>query len=536
MSKALEFRELLRSEGLEFVCEVHNALSARIVQEAGFRAMWGSSLTISAAMGLRDNNEATWTQVLEVLEFICDGTSIPLLLDADTGYGNFNTVRRLTRKLGQRGVAAMCMEDKIFPKANSFIGSERQPLAEIDEFCGKIKAAKDTQPDRDFSVVARVEALITGWGLGEALKRAEAYHEAGADAILIHSKSSQPDEVLAFKREWGDRSPVVIIPTKYYTTPTEVFREAGISMVIWANMILRSSIRAMQETASKLQGEQSLLNIEDSIVPMTEVFRLQGSEELEQAEKLYLPKGVEDISTVILAASRGADLGELTADRPKAMLSISGRPLLYRQVDRLNEIGIKNITVVRGYKKELIDAPNLKYLDNDDYAETQEAYSLNLALQGLEGTVLVCYGDILYKKYIPYSLLETEGDIVAVVDADWEPRRQKGRYTDFVSCDQPYNKYDLDQEINVTSMGTSLKKESISGEWIGMLKLSERGSAIVKDLLTSFAKSEEGLGKVRMADLINEIVAKGHRVKAHFIRGHWLDIDELKDFIDASTF
>ena len=139
---------------------------------------------------MRDSNEASWTQVLEIVEFMAEATTIPIMLDGDTGYGNFNNMRRLVRKLEQRDVAAVCIEDKLFPKANSFIDGSRQQLADIDEFCGKIKAGKDAQTNDDFSIVARVEALIAGWGMDEAIARAEAYHRAGADAILIHSAHS----------------------------------------------------------------------------------------------------------------------------------------------------------------------------------------------------------------------------------------------------------------------------------------------------------------------------------------------------------
>src|SRR6266508_1109086 len=172
IKKTTQFKQLLRSERIEFLMEAHNGLSAKIVEETGFKGIWASGLSISAAMGVRDNNEASWTQVLDVVEFMSDATSIPILLDGDTGYGNFNNMRRLVRKLEQRDVAAVCIEDKLFPKTNSFINGERQPLAEIDEFCGKIKAAKDTQEDPDFTVVARVESLIAGWGMSETLRRA----------------------------------------------------------------------------------------------------------------------------------------------------------------------------------------------------------------------------------------------------------------------------------------------------------------------------------------------------------------------------
>src|SRR6478736_1415866 len=148
--KTTQFRELLNSSRLEFLMEAHNGLSARIVEEAGFRGIWASGLSISAALGVRDNNEASWTQVLEVVEFMSDATKIPILLDGDTGYGNFNSVRRLVGKLEQRGVAGVCIEDKLFPKTNSFVRGTSQPLADKEEFAGKIRAAKEAQSDPDF--------------------------------------------------------------------------------------------------------------------------------------------------------------------------------------------------------------------------------------------------------------------------------------------------------------------------------------------------------------------------------------------------
>ena len=287
--KTTQFREMLDSSELEFLMEAHDGLSAKIVEEAGFKGIWASGLCMSAALGVRDNNEASWTQVLEVLEFMSDATTIPIMVDADTGYGNFNNVRRLVHKLEQRNVAAMCIEDKLFPKTNSFISGETQPMAEVAEFVGKIKAAKDTQEDPDFCVVARTESFIVGRGLSEALRRAEAYHQAGADAILMHSKISTADQVLSFMKEWQDTCPVVIVPTMYYSTPTEVFAEAGVSMVIWANHLLRSAITAMQETAATLYREQTLMAIEQGIASVKEIFRLQNADELKEAEQIYLP-------------------------------------------------------------------------------------------------------------------------------------------------------------------------------------------------------------------------------------------------------
>jgi len=289
MKKTTQFKRMLQSNRLDFLLEAHSGISARIVEEAGFNGIWASGLAISAAMGVRDNNEASWTQVLEVLEYMSDATTIPILLDGDTGYGNFNNVRRLVKKLEQRQVAAVCIEDKIFPKTNSFLHGEAQDLADVAEFCGKIRAAKDTQLDPDFCVVARTESFITGWGLNEALDRAHAYQEAGADAVLVHSKKSKPDEIVAFMERWNNACPVVIVPTMYYTTPVEVFESCGVRLVIWANHLMRASVTAMQATAAQIRSTNSLVAVEGKIAPVKELFRLQQADELDAAELMYLP-------------------------------------------------------------------------------------------------------------------------------------------------------------------------------------------------------------------------------------------------------
>ncbi|MGI9047157.1 MAG: phosphoenolpyruvate mutase, partial [Burkholderiales bacterium] len=319
LSRPAQLRRLLNSAGIEFIMEAHNGVSARIVQEAGFAGIWASGLALSAQFGVRDSNEASWTQIVDMLEFMSDATEIPILLDGDTGYGNFNNLRRLIKKLEQRGIAGVCIEDKLFPKTNSFLSGERQPLATADEFCGKIKAGKDCQSDADFCVIARVEALIAGWGMAEALKRAAAYREAGADAILIHSKLARADEIVAFAKEWAQRAPLVIVPTKYYSTPTDVYRQARVSLVIWANHMVRAAVDAMQNVARAVHDAQSLVEVEDRIAPVEEIFRLQGAAELAAAERRYIGRDRVETRAVILAASRGQELHTLTETRPKVM-------------------------------------------------------------------------------------------------------------------------------------------------------------------------------------------------------------------------
>ncbi|GAB7126755.1 hypothetical protein JCM19000A_12620 [Silvimonas sp. JCM 19000] len=287
MKKTTKLKQLINSNELTFIMEAHSALSARIAEESGFQALWGSGLSISASMGLSDRNEASWTQVMDVVDFMVDNTQVPILLDGDTGFGNFNNVRRLVKKLSQRNVAGVCLEDKLFPKVNSFIGAG-QDLATIQEFSGKLRAAKDSQEDADFCVVARVEALISGCPMEEALKRADAYSDAGADAILIHSKKADGAEILEFCRHWQRNTPVIIVPTKYYNTPTEAFRQAGVSCVIWANHSLRASINAIREVTRTIKSQESVAIVEDRIASLNEVFKLTNEFEVQAAEKKYL--------------------------------------------------------------------------------------------------------------------------------------------------------------------------------------------------------------------------------------------------------
>jgi phosphoenolpyruvate phosphomutase len=517
--------------------EAHDGLSAKIAEEAGFNGIWASGLTMSAALGVRDNNEASWTQVLEVLEFMADATEIPILVDGDTGYGNFNNLRRVVRKLCQRGIAGVCIEDKLFPKTNSFIG-DGQPLADIDEFCGKIKAGKDSQPDDDFSIVARVEALISGRGMAEALKRARAYHAAGADAILIHSKQQTADEILTFATEWGNRCPLVIVPTTYYDTPTERYRDCRISLIIWANHNLRASITAMREVSRRILREENLVGIEHEVASVKDVFELAGNQELAAAERRYLPVQQGAPGAIVLAASRGTELGMLTEDRPKCMVDIRGRPLLQRLIDTLNSADVRDITVVRGYRKAMVNLPSIKTIDNDLYDSSGEAATLACAIDALKSDCLIAYGDILFRQYIMDQLLVAEGDIVLVVDALWQERDPdpRSRLRDLVACSAPFHTgYLEDSPVKATQIGPNVPEDAIGGEWIGLAKVTDAGAAVVRSEIDSMRRDGE-LAQASLSDLFNRLVAVGQDVRVLYITGHWLDVDNHADLEAARSF
>jgi len=532
VSRSARLRQMLLSNETEFLMEAHNGLSARIVREAGFKAIWASGLAISAQFGVRDNNEVSWTQVVDMLEFMADASELPILLDGDTGYGNFNNVRRLVRKLEQRGVAGVCIEDKQFPKTNSFIDGEAQPLADIDEFCGKIKAGKDSQTDADFSIVARVEALIAGWGMDEALRRAEAYRRAGADAILIHSKLSRPDEILEFAREWAGRGPLVIVPTKYYSTPTEVFRKAGISAVIWANHLIRSATSSMQAVAKEIYETQTLVEVEDGIAAVNEIFRLQDADEYSNAERLYLSTSRASSAALVLAASRGAGLEAVTTDRPKVMLPVAGKPLLRWLVDGFKEQGINDITVVGGYRTDAIDTAGIKLVVNERYAKTGELASLACAADRLQANTVISYGDLLFRNYILRDLVESEAEFSVVVDSS-QTQSANQSVRDFAHCSAEDNRDLFGQKVFLQRVSSD--PQAPQGRWIGLLNVRGAGRERLQKTLAQLGTRAD-FDTLDMPALLNALIEDGAKIEVQYVHGHWRGVNDLEDFRRAGDF
>ena len=534
--KCKQLRQLLNSPQLEFIMEAHNGISARLVEEAGFKGIWASGLAISAQFGVRDSNEASWTQVVDMLEFMSDVTNIPILLDGDTGYGNFNNMRRLVKKLEQRHIAGVCIEDKLFPKTNSFIQGTRQPLADIDEFCGKIKAGKDSQQDPDFVIIARLEALIAGWGMGEALRRAEAFHSAGADGILIHSKLSRPEEILEFAREWAGRSPLIIVPTTYYSTPSEIFRQAGISLVIWANHMLRAAVAAMEKVSREIHDNESVTNVEDSIATINKIFALQGADELSLAQERYLNQGEQtDTHAIVLAASRGNALYELTRDRPKVMLTIGGKPLLRRLVDEFNKQHINQITVVAGYKSETINTGGVRLRINREYETTGELNSLLCAREDFHTNMIIIYGDLLFRGYIVQDLLDAPGEIVIVVDSSAESRISGS--PDYAYCSRYDDHVLFGQDVFLRHIAEQEAVElgKPAGRWIGMLRVRGSGLNWLIESLTEL-QQQKNFATLTLPDLLNHMVGKGHPIHVQYIHGHWLDVNIIEDIDRAGDF
>ncbi len=289
MSKGTRLRDRMTETGLAHVMAAHSPLSARLAEEAGFDGLWASGFEFSALHALADVSLISMTQHLDMLRAMADRVELPIVADIDTGFGNAVNVVHAVRQYERAGAAAVVIEDKSFPKVTSLLAGGRQDLLRIEEFQGKVAAACASRRDPEFIVIARCEALIAGLGQDEALRRAAAYEEAGADMILIHSKEKTPDEVESFVRAWKGKVPVVIVPTAYPEMTAERIRALGkIRMVIYGNHAIRAAVTAMQATFAAILKDGGIHNVHKQIVPVEEIFRLQDMDRVKEAEKRFL--------------------------------------------------------------------------------------------------------------------------------------------------------------------------------------------------------------------------------------------------------
>jgi phosphoenolpyruvate phosphomutase len=289
MSKGQILRDRMASTGLAHVMAAHSPLSAMLVEEAGFDGIWASGFELSALYGLPDISLITMTQHLEMVRAMAERSSLPIVADIDTGFGNALNVMHAVRLYETAGAAAVVIEDKTFPKVTSLIAGGRQELLPIPEFQGKIEAALSARRDPGFLVIGRDEALIAGLGQDEALRRASAYAEAGADMILIHSKQKTPDEIESFARAWKGKVPLVIVPTAYPEMDAQRIAALGnIAMVIYGNHAIRASVTAMQRIFAQVRKDGGIRNAHQQVVPVEEIFRLQGMDAVKAAEKKFL--------------------------------------------------------------------------------------------------------------------------------------------------------------------------------------------------------------------------------------------------------
>lgn len=276
--------------GLAHAMSAHNPLSARLAEEAGFDAIWASGFELSAAYGVPDASLLSYGQHLDMTRAMAEQTTLPVIADLDTGYGNAVNVMHVVGAYERAGAAAVVIEDKRFPKDTSLLAGGRQELVGTEEFTGKIAAALSVRRDAGFVVIARTEALIAGLGQDEALARARAYAAAGADLVLVHSKQRTPDEVMAFITAWDGPVPLALVPTLYPDLDEARMRATGkVGLVIYGNHAIRAAVTAMQAVFRRIRAEGGIAGVDRDIVAVEEIFRLQRVAEMKAAERRFIP-------------------------------------------------------------------------------------------------------------------------------------------------------------------------------------------------------------------------------------------------------
>ena len=285
MSQAENLVNLLEKKEIVKVCGAYDAMSAKLVELNGFDAIWAGSFAISAIHNVPDASILTMTEFFNAASNMAQTCQIPVIADCDTGYGDANNVRHMVKKYENAGIAGICMEDKTFPKSNSLLKDGDNQLLSEKDFVAKILAANEAKQNKSFTIIARIEALISGIGMEEALKRAYAYEKAGADLILIHSKKISPNEIFEFSKSWNGSVPLVAIPTTYYSVKIDELIDHKIKMVIYANQTLRAVHLSLSRLLQKMRDANNMNEIQDQMSSMEDIFQLQEMYDMKSQEK-----------------------------------------------------------------------------------------------------------------------------------------------------------------------------------------------------------------------------------------------------------
>ncbi|MFZ3169000.1 MAG: isocitrate lyase/phosphoenolpyruvate mutase family protein [Candidatus Methanoperedens sp.] len=543
MTKSKKLRDMLNKEGVIRIIGAHDGITSKLVEMNNFDGVFAGGLEISTSYAVPHANILTMTQYLQTASVMNDAVSIPIIADCNTGYGNSNNVIYMVKKYESTGIAAVTIGDKKFPKVNSISG--RQELAPIAEFVGKILAAKNTQESKEFMLIAKVEALTGGWGEEEALKRAHAYIDAGADAILIDSKSKMPDEIINFAKSWDFSAPLVIIPTSYPMTIEEI-NQLGIKMVIYENQGLRSSIKAINDVLSEIKKEGRLDTINDKMVSMGYFSNLQGMEKYEKNGFLWSDE--EPIKVIIPAAGAPRNQESLEAllqDRPIAMLDIWGKSILQRNVEILNRSNLYDIFVIKGYKGDSFNIDGITYLDNPKYLSEHILSSIMQAKDIMNTKTLIIYSDILFENHLIDRLKSLRSDFVIVIDNSFKNHKHNKKL-EIVLTEENLpsgNRILIDRLYKVNRIGDSSSEDVNYSEFIGACMFSKKGIEILKNEYNNaigeysnrqFYKSKN-IFQASLTDMLQHLIFLGYKVNAIQVNSGWMEIHTFDNYKNACS-
>lgn len=549
---------VISSKGYARVMEAHSGLSALVVETAAvesgdglveFDAIWESSLTDSATKGLPDASIVGVESRLHTVNEILHVTSKPLIVDGDTG-GELAQFQNLVSHLERLGVSAVIIEDKVFPKRNSLDASASQELEDPDTFARKIEAGKRAAITDEFMIIARIESLIAGTGLGDALARAERYIDAGVDGIMIHSNQKEPKDLFAFVTEYGplcerlDRRPVLVsVPTTYNTHTEDELVALGFNIIIHANHLLRASHKAMREVADVIlrSGSSAPANVLCS--PVKEIFSVVGFDNVTAGDK----EASWQLRTPVIIPAAGRD--PEFPETPKSMVQVGGRPILDHQLEAIHKVGLKQVVIVRGHEAEQYDAyssdENLVLLDNPSFDETHALYSLMEASSYTSEGFALVFSDILFDPDILSRLVRSGKDIVLGIDNSYTYHRHDiEKRLDLVisrkAYDPGFRSLNRDSVIELVGIGKSIEFRKADYEFIGMAYFSKEGAAALREVNDACVADVKGafheapsLRQAGITDMITELMEQGFSVFGIEVSRGWREI-HTRDDVDLA--
>jgi phosphoenolpyruvate phosphomutase len=541
----------IKEKGFVRIIEVHNGISALVGEKAKVKqnnvtiqydGFWESSLTDTASKGMPDAEIVGYDSRLYTINEILNVTTKPLIVDGDTG-GSPAQFEYFVKHLERLGVSAVIIEDKVFPKRNSLDPFAKQILENPDSFTQKIQRGRDVKINDDFMIIARIESLIAGVGIEDALKRAEKYINAGVEGIMIHSKKSVPDDILTFAKEYdilcnklGRRPLLVSVPTTYNLIKDKELANHGFNIIIHANHLLRSAHKSMKKTAETILLNDRNFEAEPNCSEVMEIFKEVGFEWIKEQDRKY---SIEQRISIIIPAA-GKDLNFI--EKPKALIKINGKTILQRQLEKIMKIGFRNIAVVRGYKGETINYENIKFHENPEFEKKHSLHSLMCARKNMENGFILLYSDILFNEEILKSLIQSDGDIVLIVDNSYSYHKHDiDKKLDLVISKTKQSSYHRTLQptkmIEITKIGKNIDKNEADFEFVGIAFFTEKGAEILKkvydDCKEKYSKEKfheaKSFEKAGVTDIIQEIIERGFTVNALQVYKGWIEIHNKKD-------
>jgi phosphoenolpyruvate phosphomutase len=560
-----KLKSLLLEDKTVRVLEAHNGLSGIIANDARiegdledakvtreFDAIWESSLTDSASKGHPDIEVVSFDSRLNTIHEILAVTSKPIIVDGDTG-GDANAFEYMVTKLERAGVSAVIIEDKVFPKRNSLEAGTQQTLQDPEVFAQKIRRGKSVQSTDDFMIIARLESLIAGKGLDDALARAKIYLLAGVDGIMIHSKSKSPEEILQFSKSYRQLlkeldldKPLVCVPTTYNTITEEELSAAGFRVIIYANHLLRAAYKSMIEVSKTLLLNQRSFEADPSCAPVREIFKTVGF--LDIKEKDQQNEQLANVPVIIPAAGEDILFKPLLNGKPKAMMEIAGTTLLDRQISGLNQANLTDITVVAGYAHEQMKAEGVAIVNNTDYKNGSMLHSIFTARDKMNNGFLMLYSDILLENHIITKLMDCKEDIVLVADNTIQYQQaEDGKVLDFIISKHKRSpgrrRISIVYENILAKIGNKINPETATHEFIGLAKFSKTGAEqfvqtyqdCVQNYKGKFQEADD-IAQLTFTDLIQEMIDRGFVINFLEIHQGWLEIHREEDIALANKF